>query len=130
MRTTFELQLLRNWDPRSRITVGELHHSYLSRDKTDSVLLMPAIPQDSGREMLVEMRRPQSTYAGWLTFDIRLRIDGICLSSWQPTELYIGNMPLKDQRPISVVHFPVVAAHTHPVFGGRHSLLFWPLSHG
>lgn len=85
----------------------------------DLIKLYPACDEDMQREIYISLSHAKQSYPSWLSYRACLTIDGVPFSDAQPGEIFVG---IRDFF-TSILHFPIVAKHTHPVFGGRHTLL-------
>lgn len=116
MIVALELQLLRNWQPRSRPSKGVLdtddgHESWTK--------LYPGAEANDSEEILIHITGAKQYLPQWITFAAELTIDGQRFSEPRPGTVYTGVSDI----PTAIVHFPIVAKWTDRKFGGMHTLL-------
>ena len=119
MRFNIEVQLMRDWQPRSRptrgtITVGE------GTPTPDTVKLYPGAAAVGSEMMLVYFENNTRSGQDWVSSRVALTIDGTHIGEPRPALFWIGGY---SDIVTGIVHFPVVAGYDNLMYRGHHSLL-------
>lgn len=116
MKVDVEIQLLRDWLPRSRPSRGSFE---LGSGTVWFTKLYPGSAANGHEEMLVRVEAATRVGQEWCVMRIGLIIDGMELGETRPGMLYLGGTDI----PSCVIHFPIVAGPTNRMYSGRHTIL-------
>ena len=111
-----ELQLMKDWQPRSRPTVGWLN---LGDPEPTTTKLVPGAAAVSTELMVVTLEGATRVDKWWATFRASLMIEGTGYPGPRPGIVYLG----LSNAPTGSIHFARSAKDNHPMFAGWHSLL-------
>jgi len=110
-----EMQLLRDWKPRSRPSRGVLQ---IDGGETFTVL-MPGADAVGMERMEVLVSGCVRTEPFWVVMRITLLIEGVVLTGARPGMMYLRETDV----PSCVVNWPIVAPKTNRMYAGHHTLL-------
>jgi hypothetical protein len=116
MRIPLEVQLMRDWSPRSRPSPGEL---LLGESTPSFVKLFPGAAAMGTEEMLAIIEDATRWDMSWCRAIVSFRIDGIQFAEPRPTSIYLGPSPEWS----GIVHFPRMATGRNKLLSGVHSML-------
>lgn len=118
MDVPVEVQLMRDWQPRSRPTRG-VYRLGVGGHAPDLVKLTPGAVAIGHEMMLVSFENASRVGLSWVTARVGLSIDGTYIGEPRPAMWHLGASGVFS----GVVHFPVVAGNDNLMFKGHHSLL-------
>lgn len=113
-----EMQLLRDWEPRSRPSRGEVHIGE-ALPTPDVVKLYPGAAAVGMEQLLVYVENATRVGFMWAAARVGLTIDGTLIGEPRPIMWWLGVSDI----PSGVVHFPVIAGNENLMYKGRHTLL-------
>jgi hypothetical protein len=116
MRLNVELQLMRDWQPRSRPTQGWFN---LGEPEPALVKLVPGAAAYGTELMVVTLEGATRIDKYWAALRVSLMIEGTGFPGPRPSLVYLG----ESDMPTGIVHFPRMALDDSKMFGGWHSLL-------
>lgn len=119
MKVPVEVQLLRDWKPRSRPTNGFFDwNPQLGMTFAPNLIKLANGSQSDGTEnLIVGIRNPQRIAPSWMLLQVTFEIESVPMSEFRPGVLYLG----ETDTPSCVVHFPVMASQG--IYSGFHSVL-------
>lgn len=117
MKYGIELQLMREWQPRSRPTHGVV--SIGEGPVSDPTVLVPGAAASGMEQMIITLSRGTRVDKLWATVQAFLQIDGNGFPGPRQGLVYLGTSDIWT----GAIHFPRVALDGHPVLGGWHTLL-------
>lgn len=123
MKIPLEVQLMRDWNPRSRpspgiLLLGESHPSF--------VKLFPGAGAMGTEDMLAIVEDVTRWDISWCRALVSFRIDGLTFAEPRPTSIYLGPSPEWS----GIVHFPRMATGGNIMLSGVHSLLLRCVTYG
>jgi hypothetical protein len=116
MRVAIEAQLMRDWSPRSRPTVGYLN---VGDPEPSRIKLVPGAAAVGTELMIVTFEGATRVDQFWVAYRVGLSIEGTAYPGPRPGVVFLG---LSDTY-TDAVHFPRASTNNSHMFGGWHSLL-------
>lgn len=113
-----EFQLLRDWEPRSRPSRGEVHIGE-GLPTPDVVKLYQGAAAVGMESMFVYVENATRVSVMWATARVGVTLDGTLIGEPRPVMWWLG---LSDSAS-GVIHYPVIAGNDNLMFKGRHTLL-------
>lgn len=113
MLVNVEIQLMRNWRPRSRPTIGRIA---VGETNPQHTVLFPGSAAMDTEQMLVTIDRATRISKNVIGFYASLTIDRVPIGDVRPGNVWWGPSDV----PTGIVHFPDLTDHAR--FSGWHSL--------
>lgn len=111
-----EMQLMKDWQPRSRPSQGLLD---VGSGLPTHTKLYPGAAAVEMEHMIATIEGATRIGALWAVLRVAVTIDGVPLGEPRPGIVYLGGSDVAT----GIVHFPVVAGNDNKMYRGFHSLL-------
>lgn len=116
MKKVLELQLMRDWQPRSRPSAYEVE---IGNPDPVFCKLVPGAAAEGMETMFAVIEGLSRVGERWCTARVALTIDRTQFGEPRPVMFYLG----ESSAPTGIVHYPVLAGDGNKMFRGHHSLL-------
>jgi len=111
-----EIQLMRNWEPRSRPSIGDLN---VDTPIPSMTKLFPGAAAIGTENMIVTIEGATRVQPSWAALRVGLTIEGQPFSDPRPGLIFLGKAGI----PTCIIHLPVMAGEKSLMFRGWHTLL-------